>query len=151
VERKLWNSFKELKLRSDIREYTIDTSLGAVEARMLAEALRRRGIKVELVEGGEIRAFSIDKVLYFLLKAFYENDEEALAMADPYRSKNPAYVLLPYEVAVYAKLRGLEPPPEPFEGALWRVALEVSLRQPSEAYSALKVIPKLRELFPISR
>lgn len=132
-----------------IKEYSVDPSFGKIEAVIVSDSLREKGIEVEIREGGSMKVMSIEKVLYFLLKAFYENDERALRLADPKRSKNPAYMLLPYEVALYAKLRGLEPPKEPFDGALWRIAKAVALEQPTEAYSSLKTLSKLIEVLPI--
>ena len=148
VRRRVLKAFYKLGLGTS-REVSVDPSHGEVEAIIVRDALRDKGIKISIEKGGEIKAMSIEKVLYFLLKAFYENDVKALELADPTRSKNPAFVLLPYEVAVYAKLVGLEPPRERFEGPLWDIALSVALEQPTEAYSSLKIISKLTRLFPV--
>ncbi|NPA85261.1 MAG: hypothetical protein GXO07_04555 [Crenarchaeota archaeon] len=132
-----------------IRDTYVDPSYGEVEAVIVRDALSERGIEVKIEKGRGMRVMSIDKVLYFLLKAFYEGDREALRLADPRESKNPAFSLLPYEVALYAKLTGLNPPRERFEGALWRIARAVALEQPTEAYSSLKIISQLSRVFPV--
>jgi len=148
VRRRVLKAFYKLGLGT-LREATVDPSYGEVEAAIVRDALRDKGIKASIEEGGELKAMSIEKVLYFLLRAFYENDARALELADPKKSKNPAFVLLPYEVAVYAKLTGLRPPRERFGGPLWDIALSVALEQPTEAYSSLKIISELSRLFPV--
>ncbi len=133
-------------------ELTVDPSLGEIEAKIFVEALtsrRKPCPKPKILEGGEVKPFSLEKVLFFLLKYFYEGDREALTLADPVAARNPAYVLLPYEVALYAKLKGWPPSQERFSGALWEVALEVATSQPTEAYSALKVLDRLKGVLPI--
>ena len=124
-----------------------------IEGKIVYEAIRdwsKRKSCPQPKESDEgIYPLSMEKVLYLLLKAFYELDERAYRIANPKLSGNPAYTLLPFELLSFAKLRNL-PPPKPYgEGPLWEIAVEVSSAQPTEAFSSLKLIENLKALFPV--
>ena len=124
-----------------------------VEANLVLEALKDWAKRKSCPEpeSGNVGIYplSLEKVLYLMLKAFYELDENSYKLANPRLAKNPAYTLLPFEVAAYARLRRMKPPKEYGEGPLWEIALDVTTQQSTEAFSALKVLNKLELLFPI--
>ncbi len=123
------------------------------EAKLVLEALRdwakRKSCPAPELGDTGIYPLSLEKVLYLMLKAFYELDEASYKLANPRLAKNPAYTLLPFEVAAFAKLRQMKPPKEYGKGPLWEIALDVATHQSTEAFSALKILDKLELLFPI--
>ncbi len=97
-------------------------------------------------EGGYLNPLSAEKVLYLLLRAFYLG--EVSELLHPKAARNPAYVVLPRDLAAYSFAIGLKGVPKPFgKGPLWKVAVKVATEQPTETYSSFKLIDKVIELW----
>jgi len=113
----------------------------------LKERAKRRSCPPpKLVEKGELNPLSAEKVLYLLFKAFYLG--EVSPLLDPREARNPAYVILPRDLAAYSYVKGIRYPPKSFgEGPLWELALKVSTEQPTETYSSFKLIEKVKGMW----
>ncbi len=125
-----------------------------IEARIVAEALKdwakRKSCPLPEFDERGIYPLSSEKVVYLALRAFYELDKYSYELANPQLSKNPAYTLLPFEVAVYAKIRGMQPSNEYGKGPLWEIALDVTTSQTTETYNVFKILDNLKLLFPVA-
>ncbi|ALU12606.1 hypothetical protein EYM_05650 [Ignicoccus islandicus DSM 13165] len=108
-----------------------------------SRAKRRSCPEPKLVEGkGDLTPLSAEKVLYLLLKAFYLG--EVSEFLHPKEAGNPAYVILPRDLAAYSYAIGLREVPKPFgEGPLWDVAVKIATEQPTETYSSFKLIDEV--------
>ncbi len=113
----------------------------------LKERAKRRSCPLPvLANEGDIFPLSAEKVLYLLFKAFYLG--EVSELLDPKEAKNPAYVVLPRDLAAYSYVKGISFPAAPFgEGPLWELAVKIATEQPTEAYSAFKLIDKVKEFW----
>ena len=153
LERQVAREASRLGLLSCKPLRIVKRSFNEPEAVLLYNSLKERAKRrscppPELSEEGALFPLSAEKVLYLLFKAFYLG--EISPLLDPREARNPAYTVLPRDLAAYSYLKGIRYPPEPFgNGPLWELAVKIASEQHTETYNAFKLIGEVKGLWGI--